>query len=125
MKLHVGCGGKNLPGYKHMDVRAVDDHIDYVGKADDLSMFEDNSIEEIYACHILEHIERHNVDKTLKEWCRVILPGGILRVAVPNFEEIMNYYIENHDLIKIYGLLYGGQDYQYNFLFQALLNYQV
>ena len=57
MKLHIGCGEKFLPGYKHLDVREYP-HIDYVTKADDLSMFADESIEEIYACHVLEHFPR-------------------------------------------------------------------
>ena len=57
MKLHIGCGEKFLPGFKHLDVRKYP-HIDYVSNADDLSMFDDNSIEEIYACHVLEHFHR-------------------------------------------------------------------
>lgn len=115
MKLHIGCGMKYLPGYKHMDARKIGDHIDYVGDAGDLSMFEDNSIEEIYACHILEHISRREVDKVLMEWHRVISNGGKLRIAVPDFDAIVAFYNETHDLDKIMGLLYGGQDYEYNF----------
>lgn len=76
MKLHIGCGKRNLPGWKHYDVRKLDAHIDYVGSADDLSIFEDNSIEEIYACHLLEHFGRHEVDKVLKEWNRVLMSSG-------------------------------------------------
>lgn len=76
MKLHIGCGVKNLPGWKHFDIRNVDSHIDYVGSADDLSQFADNSIDEIYACHLLEHFGRHHVDDVLREWCRVLVRGG-------------------------------------------------
>lgn len=76
MKLHIGCGERNLPGWKHFDIRKVDDHIDFVGTADDLSQFEDDSIEEIYACHILEHFGRHEVDRVLMEWTRVLVRGG-------------------------------------------------
>ena len=115
MKLHIGCGNKNLLGYKHFDARKVDAHIDFVGDCSDLSMFEDNSLEEIYACHLLEHIERYRVDAVLKEWYRVIKRGGVLRLAVPNFEAIVSYYNETHDLAKVFGLLYGGQDYEFNF----------
>lgn len=115
MKLHIGCGEKNLPGYKHFDIRKLDDHIDYVGNADDLSQFEDNSIDEIYACHLLEHFGRNEVDMVLKEWHRVIKPDGILRIAVPDFEAITDEYKQNHDLAKLLGLLYGGQNYEYNF----------
>lgn len=61
MKLHVGCGEKYLPGYKHLDARKFP-HVDYVtNKLDKLDMFADDSIEEIYACHILEHFTRTEI----------------------------------------------------------------
>jgi predicted SAM-dependent methyltransferase len=45
--------------------------------------------------------------------------GGILRIAVPDFEAIVREYISSGDLEQVMGLLYGGQDYNYNFHFQA------
>lgn len=58
MKLHIGCGERFLPGYKHLDARKMP-HIDYVtDKLHKLDMFDDNSIDEIYACHVLEHVPR-------------------------------------------------------------------
>ena len=119
MKLHIGCGKKYLPGFKHLDIMEYP-HIDYVRNSDDLSIFEDNSIEEIYACHILEHINRNDINKVLSEWYRVIAPNGILRIAVPDFEQIVSEYLASgNDLNKVLGLLYGGQNYQYNFHYQA------
>ena len=76
MKLHIGCGERFLAGYKHYDVRKVGAHIDYVGKADDLSIFDDNSIEEIYACHLLEHFGRHDVERVLNVWYTKLHTGG-------------------------------------------------
>lgn len=116
MKLHIGCGYRNLPGYKHYDIRKLDDHIDYVGSADDLSQFSDNSIEEIYACHLLEHFGRNQVNNVLKEWYRVLKNrGGVLRIAVPDFGAVAEEYAVTHDLTPLLGLLYGGQNYEYNF----------
>jgi len=115
MKLHVGCGAKNLPGWKHLDVRKIDDHIDFVGSADNLSQFADESISEIYACHLLEHFGRWKVDGVLTEWHRVLAPGGVLRIAVPDFEAVVAEYEQNRELSSVLGLLYGGQDYAYNF----------
>ena len=43
MKLHLGCGERNLNGYVHVDI-AEFDHIDYVRPVDDLSCFEKNTI---------------------------------------------------------------------------------
>ncbi len=116
MKLHIGCGFRNLPGYKHFDIRKLDEHIDYVGSAQDLSQFPDGSIEEIYACHLLEHFGRNQVNEVLKEWYRVICPGnGQIRIAVPDFGAVVEEYRNTHDLFPLLGLLYGGQDYDFNF----------
>lgn len=115
MKLHIGCGDKNLSGWKHYDARKVDEHIDYVGSADDLSMFDNGSIEEMYACHLLEHFGRHNVDKVLKEWNRVLVPSGMIHIAVPDFEAVVKVYQQNHNLQSVLGLLYGGQNYEFNY----------
>ena len=58
MKLHIGCGEKFLPGYKHVDARKFP-HVDYVtDNLDNLKMFNDESVDEIYACHVLEHFPR-------------------------------------------------------------------
>lgn len=118
MKLHIGCGKKYLPGYKHLDIINYP-HVDYVTKADNLSMFENESLEEIYACHILEHFSRTEIKNVLKEWSRCLMGGGILRIAVPDFEAIVMEYLSSGDLERVMGLLYGGQDYEYNFHFQT------
>lgn len=71
MKLHIGCGERYLPGWKHLDARKFP-HVDYVtDKLDDLNMFADNSVSEIYACHVLEHFTRNEI----------IPGGGIKRMA--------------------------------------------
>ncbi len=114
MKLHIGCGKKYLDGYKHLDV--IDfDHVDYVCDTRQLTMIDDESVLEIYACHILEHVERNEVVAVLSEWRRVLKPGGILRVAVPDFEAVVAEYQNTGDLSQFQGLLYGGQTYDYNY----------
>lgn len=118
MKLHIGCGERYLPGYRHLDEREFP-HVDYIGRAEKLSAFDDNSIEEIYACHILEHFPRSEVTNVLKEWYRVICPNGLLRIAVPDFEAIAQVYSSSGDLEQVLGLLYGGQNYSGNYHFQA------
>ncbi len=113
-KLHLGCGNRYIPGFIHVDL-ADYPHIDYKHNVSDLSMFEDNSIELIYACHVLEHFKRYEVEKVLKEWHRVLAPKGILRLAVPDFEAIVLVYGKYKDIELVMGLLYGGQQYEYNF----------
>ena len=113
IKLHLGCGEKFIPGFVHVDARKLP-HVDYVGSADNLPMFEDNSVDLIYACHLLEHFKRHETEAVLKEWYRVIKPGGILRLAVPDFEKLVEVYLKTKDLKLIFGPLVGRQDYPEN-----------
>jgi predicted SAM-dependent methyltransferase len=58
----------------------------------------------------LEHFGRLEYKDVLKEWFRVLKPNGILRVSVPSFESVVEYY-NNHDdnLELLLGLLVGGQ----------------
>ena len=57
----------------------------------------------------------NEVVDVLKEWHRAIGFGGVIRIAVPDFEAIVQEYINNNDLSRYLGLLYGGQTYEYNF----------
>lgn len=117
-KLHLGCGNRYIPGFIHIDVRKMP-HIDYVTSADRLDAFDDNSVDLIYSCHLLEHFRRGEIENVLKEWYRVLKHGGILRVAVPDFEKIVEVYLETKDLRLVMGLLYGRQDYPENTHFGA------
>lgn len=117
-KLHLGCGKVYIPGFIHVDLMDFD-HIDHKIPANDLSVFEDNSIDLIYACHILEHFKRNEVGNVLREWFRVLKPEGILRISVPGFEEIIAIYQRYRDLKLVLGPLVGGQTYLYNFHYMA------
>ena len=112
--LHIGCGERYIPGFIHIDVRKLP-HVDYVSSADKLDMFENNSVDLIYNCHVLEHFKRNDIEVVVKEWYRVLKPGGILRTAVPDFEKLVEVYLKYKDLNLIIGPLYGRQDYSENF----------
>jgi len=113
IKLHLGCGKKCIPGFCHIDVRKFP-HVDYVTSVDKLDMFKNDSVDLIYACHLLEHFKRNKTDKVLKEWYRVLKKGGILRLAVPDFEKLVKVYQKTKDLKLILGPLVGRQDYPEN-----------
>lgn len=113
MKLHLGCGKRYIPGYIHID--ALDfDHVDHVASIDNLSFIPDESVEVIYNCHVLEHFKRRDTKKVLSEWNRVLKPGGVLRVSVPDFESLSNVYQSYKNLDLVVGALFGRQDYLYN-----------
>ena len=113
MKLHLGCGTRRLTGWTHIDSRP-EVKPDLVLDVTNLIGVNDNVAEEVYACHVLEHIPRPDVLPTLREWKRVLMPGGILRVAVPNFLSVHKLYGQNVPLWRLIGLLCGRQDYPEN-----------
>lgn len=104
-KLHLGCGKRYLAGYTHVDL-ADFPHIDVRTRVDKLP-FDNESAEIVYASHVLEYFDRVEVVDVLKEWSRVLKPGGIIRLAVPDFEGLLQVYNRYHDLNKIIGPLYG------------------
>lgn len=102
LRLNLGSHGNNIEGYVNIDLH--DPTADL--KADMTALpYEDNSVDEILASHVLEHVlsgeyERHlssninskTVKETLQEWKRVLKPGGLLEIKVPDFNRIVWLY---------------------------------
>jgi ubiquinone/menaquinone biosynthesis C-methylase UbiE len=86
--------------------------IDIVANLNDgLSLFPDNSIDEIHSSHVLEHIEK--LDELMKEMYRVLKPGGKMCGTVPHFSNA--YYYSDYTHQKYFGLYtfsyFSNQDY--------------
>lgn len=107
--LHLGCGARRLPSYTHIDSRPETEP-DIVANVEDLSMLPDGSAKVIYACHVLEHMPRPHVLTVLEEWRRVLEPGGLLRVSVPDFAVLADLYVYDAvSMWRLIGPLMGGQ----------------
>ena len=113
-KLHLGCGTKQFEGYTNIDIRYLPG-VDEVNNIRFLRNYKENSVKEIYACHVLEHFGRWEYKEVLRRWFEILEPKGQLRLAVPNFSSICTYYNKTGDLKSLIGLLYGGQDYDENY----------
>src|SRR5687767_7366073 len=98
-KLHIGCGKNYLPsseGWVNADIFSsvnADVHADMSALP-----FHHEEFDLIYASHVLEHSHRHMVLSTLSHWRHLLKPGGVLRLAVPDFGAICNYYKRTGDL---------------------------
>lgn len=108
---------RHIPGFIHIDILDAP-HIDHRCLVNQLSDFADHSVSLIYASHVLEHFGRHEVEAVLKEWHRVLAPGGVLRIAVPDFAAVVEMY--EHEGLKdgesgLVGLICGGQRNDYDF----------
>lgn len=82
-KLEIGSGKKPLRGFEHLDIVARP-NIDHVCDASGPLPFEDGTFAYVYACHVLEHIAWFHTRDVIKEWVRILAPGGTLDISVPD-----------------------------------------
>lgn len=114
IRLHLGSGKKHLPSFVNVDIRP-EVHPDIVANVTNLKQVRDNSVAEIYYCHGLEHLKYKQVPGALREWKRVLVPGGILRLSVPDFSVIAWMVTQAGVLLQtVRGAISGGQDYPDN-----------
>lgn len=99
-RLNLGCGDKILPGYVNVDVAES-----RAGKRPDvlcdlhrLTPFEDGSVDEILSVHVVEHFWRWEVLDVLKEWVRVLRPGGKMILECPNLIAACEEFLKNPDV---------------------------
>ena len=98
-KLNLGCGDKILPGYVNVDVvesrRGMKP--DVICDLHRLTPFEDDSVDEILAVHVVEHFWRWEVLDILREWRRVLKPGAKMILECPNLLTAASELLENHE----------------------------
>ena len=114
LKLHLGCGNIRIEGFVNIDI-TYNPKVDMVDNVSHLRRFEENSVDLIYTSNTLEHLGRWEYMPALGRWYNLLKKGGILRVSVPNFEAVCEYYMETKNLKTIYSALYAGQDGPQNY----------
>lgn len=106
MKLHLGCGKRDFgKGWVNIDAG----NFPHVTSHDIVKLpFENAVCDLIYSSHTLEYFDRDEVVPVLKEWCRVLKPHGILRLAVPDLTAMVDLYLRQEWPIESFlGPLYG------------------
>jgi len=100
IRLDLGAGDIPVEGYTSIDRMNGQEvyPLDY----------SDNTVYEIRASHVLEHFSHREVIDVVRHWVNKLVPGGKLRIAVPDLEYIATEYLAGH-AINIQGYLLGGQ----------------
>ena len=93
MKLvNVGCGAVYHPAWINLDAAPSAPEVKRSDARDGLP-FPDASVDAVYHSHMLEHLDAASARAFLRECHRVLRPGGVLRVVVPDLEGIAQAYL--------------------------------
>ena len=100
IRLNLGCGDKILPGYINVDVvsERAGNKPDFVTDIRNLKGIPDSFAEEVLAVHVVEHFWRWEVLDVIKEWCRVLKPGGKMILECPNLRSACEEFLRNEEL---------------------------
>jgi len=107
IRLNLGAGTnddgtlRDIPGFIPIDRKLGTEVYPLAG-------YEDGTVDEIRASHVLEHFAQNEVQDILKHWTSKLKPGGILRIAVPDMARIFYAYTQNEE-VPILSFIYGGQ----------------
>jgi len=109
IKLNLGCASRLLDGYLNVDMDSVEEikkrypnlvinENNPFLQCDVLNLpFEDSSVGEIRADAIIEHMSFLEEPKFFHEVTRVLKPGGVLNISVPDFEHMVREWLNAED----------------------------
>lgn len=102
--LNVGCGqraisilGSSLPAEGWRELRLdIDPKVDpdIVASMTDMAPVPDGSVDAVWSSHNLEHLDPHEAPVALREFLRVLKPGGTLLLTVPDLQAVAKLVAE-------------------------------
>lgn len=90
--LNLGCGTRIHPAWTNLDLVPRIPGVLPANLAEGIP-FPDDSADVVYHSHLLEHLNPRQATEFIRECYRVLAPGGILRVVVPDLEQISRVYL--------------------------------
>jgi len=111
-RVNIGAGHIPFDGYVNVDMRELPG-IDVVAVVDDLP-FEQNSVDEIFSSHTLEHFPQEILRRRLLPyWESLLKPGGIIVTVAPDVEAMAADYQRGEMPFEDFReVLYGAQEYE-------------
>lgn len=93
--LHVGCGGRVAKGFENLDFYTLAPQaLRLPIRRHDLRYplpYPDRSFTGAFTEHVMEHLFSHEVVAVMREFRRVLKPGGVLRVTVPDLGKYVRF----------------------------------
>ena len=110
--VNLGCGSHYHKDWTNIDLVSPDSMV----ISHDLTRgipLDDDSCDVVYHSHMIEHLKRDDASRFMSECHRVLTPGGIVRVATPNLEQICHIYLEKLDSARVAGAEVNAPDYDW------------
>jgi SAM-dependent methyltransferase len=83
----------------------------------------DRSVDALYTSHMLEHLDKDDALAFLREARRVLVPGGVLRIAVPDVRYHVDRYVRDSDADGLVARLHMTRERPKTFMQKVL--YQI
>ncbi len=97
MKIHLGCGHNLLEGWINVDNWPIPPKPGIIFVKHDLATglgcFKTGAAHFIFTEHFLEHLTREQGLVLLEDCRRVLRPGGVIRVVVPDLAYLISKYL--------------------------------
>lgn len=116
LKLNVGCGNKLKEDHVNIDIRQLNNPDILIADIRNLP-YESETVDEIYANDVLEHVSFRETLPVLEHWFKILKPGGKLFIQSPHFGSLVNLAVKAKTIPEKLGAIarfYGGQDYPEN-----------
>ena len=108
MKLNLGCGNNKKGGYINIDTDPQYSP-DILSDIQDLT-YDNESIDEIIASHVIEHIPMLKVITCLKNWYGWLKHGGALYLAIPDWDVMHKLFLNRCDFNTWSDVFFGGEE---------------
>lgn len=109
--LNLGCGQNYHKDWINIDFVSSSDYVIPHNLLRGIPL-KNQSVDIVYHSHVLEHFSKNDGLKFMEECWRVLKPGGIIRIAVPDLEVIAKEYLRNLEL-AVSGNIEGKLNYEW------------
>jgi len=125
IKLHIGCGTNYFDGWLNIDNNS-DNNINKLDVNWDLRYplsIKESTVDFIYNEHFLEHLTVEEGQGVLRDFFRILRPGGVARIAMPDLEISIRRYLKpdwkTDPLINKFGFKFKTRAERINTVFRS------
>ena len=94
--LNLGCGNRYIENWTNIDYSSTSKNVISCDLKRGIP-FDENTFDFVYNSHVLEHFSKEEAPEFIFECWRVLKPGGIVRIVVPDLFLLVKKYIESYE----------------------------